>query len=784
MNPLPHGEAAVTAPRWQPETPFLGAVDTEMPQQPAQPSRPEADTPFLARYQLGDEIIDAGPAAAQGFAAELLDPEFDEALEELLDEAETLVERVGTDETPVGTARTRRLLEHWIGPLQAEAEAMFEQIASELERERADLLGDTELDRLLERYEPQETDLSPAFENFLGKLKKKMRRAVQGAAKLAKRGLAAAAKLMPIGPLLRKLAGLVRPLLKGVINMALDKLPPAVRPHAAALAKKFTGELREPEEIASAAPAAADVRALQLGLDAEITGLFLAPDETAQEDLLTQAATAGEVESDVLTELDDARARFVERFAALDEGEDPTPLVEEFVPAVLALRTPLRIGIGILGRPKVVSFLARYLGRLIAPYVGPKVTPALSKAIVDQGLRLMSLETPVEPTPDIAGEAFANVVEDTVRQVSALSDEELEDEIALEMAAYEGQQAAVAANFPMELLDPASENLETRRPMGTWVSMPRGRRVRYRKYSRVFPVLITPQTAKAVRTFGGRTLRSFLRDQAGRTGAVQARVHLYHAVPGSRIARILRTEHRNGSIATGPAALHPLTPEAAGMLLGEPGLGHEMEEAYLDRPEPLAVGERLYYLEVPGARTAARRSSDADLALDLRAGEIRLAVFLSEPDAQAIAARLRRKEPLGASLAALRRVYRRAIRNAFARPRGRVRVIGEEPGRQELAGGPPRPTRSRSFSPAAVIERWTTRALGAALARERDAFLAATVADADGVTLVVRLSDPPGLRAIASLVRDGAGPRAMESSADLRGRPRARVEIHPGYRRA
>ena len=106
----------------------------------------------------------------------------------------------------------------------------------------------------------------------------------------------------------------------------------------------------------------------------------------------------------------------------------------------------------------------------------------------------------------ISGEAFANVVEDTVRQSGACRRMSSRTNQSLEEAAYEGFHRGVAANFPAGLLDPSSEYLETSRPAGDWVSMPRGRRPRYRKYSRVYHVTITPQIARAVRTFGGRTL--------------------------------------------------------------------------------------------------------------------------------------------------------------------------------------------------------------------------------------------------------------------------------------
>jgi hypothetical protein len=323
--------------------------------------------------------------------------------------------------------------------------------------------------------------------------------------------------------------------------------------------------------------------------------------------------------------------------------------------------------------------------------------------------------------------------------------------------------------------------------------MPRGRRPRYRKYSRVYRVRITPQAAKAIRTFGGRTLHDFIRNRLGVNGVVTGRLHLYQAVPGSRPGRILRAERRAG-VATAVAMraarpLHPLTREAASLLLAEPGLGRDLNEDVLEREEPLAVGQRLYYLEVPGARPAGGRSSDASVAIDLKANELRLAVYLSEADAQAISARLRRKEPVGASLAAIRRVYRAAVRAAVAGPRGRLRVVREAPDQEEFVGRLVKLAGNPSRLVARAIERWVAQAIARELRARRDAFIAATASDEDGVTLLVAIKDPPGLRQLTPLLRGGM-PKPADLAAIsrlgalLRGTPAATVEIQAGHRRA
>jgi hypothetical protein len=463
----------------------------------------------------------------------------------------------------------------------------------------------------------------------------------------------------------------------------------------------------------------------------------------------------------------------------------------------------LRMGIKIIGRPKVVRFLAKLLGRLISPYVGAQLTPPLSQAIVNAGLRLMTLETGEEETgePRIAAEAFAGLLEDTLLAVSELDEGELDDEAIVEEVAIDGFHRAAGAHFPASVLAMKG----TGRP-GTWIPMPRRRARRYRKYSRVANVLIRPGAAARIRTRGGRSLATFLQDRVGQVGAVRARMHLYQAIPGTRLGAIVRSER--GVRGLGPTArgavdeLHPLTMEAATALLGQPELGQDVSEAFLEEAAPPAVGQRFYYLEIPGGRpsatpsnaggTAVRpRLSQTTATVDLGRKRITVAIYLAEAQAQAVAARLRRKEPIGASLRTLRPIYSAAVRSLVS-PAGRrrVRIVGEteaDPAGEEFVAVPG--LRPPTGIIAKVLIRWTRGVIAAGLDRQRDEFIAAASAPNDGVTLVVTIDAPPGLAAIAPLLRGriAANRSAIEALRTL-GRttraPTGSIEIVPGYRRA
>ena len=796
------------------ETPFLEVYGGPVQSDHLAPAEPgPAETPFLTEYLVGDEVIGGVSEGFRELLAELRDSEFDEALLGLVDEADARAQLLGLDEADADPARVERALHHWLEPLRMEAEALLDQMGDALAARDAQTLTDEEVDRLLEGLEPGESAGGPVFEDFLTKLWDKAKSAVKGAVRLAKKGIAAVGKILPIGIILKRLKPLVRPLLTRVLKIAMNRLPPALRPAAAQLARRFLGvrelEALESDEAVPAAEsaAAADVRSLQLDFDAEITSLLLVPEEPELESLVAEASLRAErLDDGSLAELDRAREDFVNGLAGLEQGEDPTPLVEQFLPAILPA---LRVGINVIGRPKVVNFLAKFLGRLIAPYVGAQLTQPLSRAIVDAGLRLMTLEAgeneQAAADPRVAAEAFAALVEDTVSRVAELDEDELEDEGIVEEVAFEGFHRAARGQFPASVLRGARAGGGQAR--GVWVGMPRRGRRRYRKYSRVLDATISPEAAALVRTRGGRTLAMFLRDRLGRTGPVQARLHLYQAVPGTRLGRIARAERAVPGL--GPAAtaahteLHPLTREAAGALLGEPELGADVSEAFLDELAPAAVGQRFYYLEVAGGRPAAMaadeptatagagrpRLSTTTAAIDVRRNELRVAVYLSEAQTQDIAARLRRNEPLGGLLTALLPVYAGGLRSlASAAGRHRLRIIGETEAavaeQQFVLPGLPNP----SDAVGTLLTRWTRRALASQLLGERNALLAAAAEPQDGVTLIVRIIQPPGLSTIARLVRGrfSAGLRDLGSWGGLlRSRPAtAKLEIVPGYRRA
>ena len=60
---------------------------------------------------------------------------------------------------------------------------------------------------------------------------------------------------------------------------------------------------------------------------------------------------------------------------------------------------------------------------------------------------------------------------------------------------------------------------------------------------------------------------------------VDATVHLYESIPGTHLPDIARYESNTAGLggADGYEQLHPLTRDAAGLLMGEPDLGRELD---------------------------------------------------------------------------------------------------------------------------------------------------------------------------------------------------------------
>jgi hypothetical protein len=558
-------------------SPF-GEVLSQVPDRfettPAEMSPTALESPFGSGFTRELDLSEAEllSETAVRTLAELEQEEFTDALEALVDEASARhVTDSGVWSVPPSAEQAQALLEEWIEPLAGEAERMLEEMAYHLAGTDPQTVSEVELGQLLEEAGQHTPTGNEAFDNFLGSLINKARKAVSGAVSLAKKGIALAGKFMPINLLLGKLKDLVRPLLNRVLQAAIGKLPQSVQPIARTLAGKLgLSEAELPQLLELQEEREDAVARLAAEFDVQLTGLLLAPD-VAGDPRELEGYDAGE--SDPVAELDDARARLAERLAEAPAGTSPVAEIEQFIPVVMALKPLIKLGVSMIGRDKVIGFIADRIAGLVQPLIGADASRQLARPLVDVGLRALGFEmAPADPGL-LAGEAVASAVEGTVMRLTELPAETFADELQLETAIQSAFAEAAASAVPAQLLRPDLPERETAGEGGFWILMPRQARpkYRYRRYTKVFAVPITRQIARSVPWSDGGSLESYLLDRGAERWPVNAEVQLFETLPGSQLGHVSAGE-ASGS-APGMSELQPLTPEVAGLLLREPGLG-------------------------------------------------------------------------------------------------------------------------------------------------------------------------------------------------------------------
>ena len=412
------------------------------------------------------------------------------------------------------------------------------------------------------------------FDQFLGGLLDKAKKAVSGAVNLAKKGIAFAGKFLPVGILLGRLKGMVRPLLRRVLQAALNKLPERVRPIARTLAARLG--LSESEEASESEETEDGTLRLAEDFDLEVAALLMAPD--APGPAQAEAEVDGTREGpDPVGELDTAREQLAERLTSLPAGADPAPEIEQFIPAVLAARPLIKMGISLIGRDRVVRFIADRIAGLIKGMVGADAARQLSGPIVDVGLRLLGFEVANSSRDALVGEALASTVEGTVLRLLELPAETFADELQLDSAVQQAFAEAAAAYIPDRFLRADLPERETAGEGGIWILLPRAVRPRYRqrRYTRVYTIPVSRQLARAIPWSDGGTLEAYLLDRGAQRWPVHAEVDLHEAVPGTHLGHLGLAEHEGQPEQGGSEDFQPLTPEVAGLLLGEPGSAGE-----------------------------------------------------------------------------------------------------------------------------------------------------------------------------------------------------------------
>lgn len=796
--------------------PFLDLqsfVADELP--PPAAAGPGPRSPFVSVYEFDGRAAVQAPEAPEHEAyAALVESLHDEEFDEALAGVHSHLRGLHQARLSQGASREdadRAVAQHF-APLVRQAEGLVDAMAREFAARDEHRIVESEVDGFVAAWAPSEA-LEPEFEEWLGKLGKKLGNALKGAAGKAWSGL----RKVALGPMFAALRAVVRPILDRVLQKAIGRLPEPLQAPAQQLARKLglaappPAPAPEPAGTAdttattdAAAPvqdaAGAGAAGTQQELDEHFAAALLAPDEAeleAEAARVQQEAARGAPA--VFANLDDARERLVAELEALEPGASAEPHIQQFLPAVLPA---LRLGLRVAGRKRVIDFLAQLLARLTAKLIGPEHAPALSRAIVDAGFKLLSLEVPEggNDARRLAASAVAATVEETAARVAALPDAVLDSPELLEGFALEAFELAAAANLP-PLFAPAvyrdrPQLLEGGVQAG-WVLLPLRRGARYKRCTRSFKLRLTPYMAAEVESFAGAPLADHLQDQLGlpEGAEVEAELELYETLPGTSLSDITRGEReRLGSALSdeaNAAQLHPLTPQAASTLLGQPGLGRPLPAQ--NDAQRLAAGQRFYRLSIPGRHlltvpgqpARARRLLHVRVVLDQVQRQIRVCVYLSEVKAQKLAERLRAAAHLGAVSANFRRwVGRRLERVLLGQAFGRLRAVhpGLRPG--PVAPGAwaavPAPARQALMG---RLQEWLVLAF-ADFAKNQSAAIAAAAQDAaDGVTLHFTVEQPPGLAELMQALAGNAAAAAGVADV-LRGAaaPGVKVQVHAGHR--
>lgn len=659
----------------------------------------ELDSPFSRTYEVNPNGAVVNQVAEEfvDFLAELHDSEFSDAAYELAGEIEdkwlykiSNETALGDNYVPFATQQARE----YIQPLLTETETMVDRVSQHFSGNNLGDHTENEIESFFAELEFNHSAFAPAQEQFFGKIFNKVKSVVKKGVALAKKGASIVGKILPMNIILNKIKGLVRPLLDKVLKFAIGKLPKNLQPHAQALAKKFLNLEASVSDESTDVSASGELDGIQTEFDGRIAQLLFTADEAESNGIVADYESSDETieresayESGGLTPpaLESARLQFINELKSLPPGESPAPAIERFIPAaIMALQPIIKMAISVIGRQRVINFLAGLLAKLVGRYVPENVAKPLAASIIDVGMSAIGFEVNEANQSDVAYEAIVDTVQETIQHMGSLDEATINDQEALTLQLLEAFETAAANNFPPQYI---KEELRRSIQPGVWVLKPRkGPKHLYKKFTRIFNITIDPQSAQAITTFRGLPLANFLRDKLSLdpTKSIQAKVHLYETIPGTKLTRIGKFENLPGFGASQPHAwvqLHPLTTQAASVLLKEPALGKDVEPKFTTKRHRTAVGQRFYFLEIAGARLRIppvsrsthkgadqgrprtpkpSQSGDIQGVINFIKSEISFSYYFSEEEAKTVVERLNKNDFLGAAV-----TIRHAVKNVL-----------------------------------------------------------------------------------------------------------------------
>ncbi len=623
------------------------------------------ESPFQQTYTPVSNQISRSPLAESymELLAELENYDFKENLYDIADEMSETWQSKVSNELGMGNqfhnfAQTQA--ESYINPIVNESNRILDYAINHFSGNDFAAHNEASIDMFFETLEINNDGLSPVQEQFLGGLIKKAKSIVKSGVNLAKKGIAAVGKILPINLILSRLKALVKPLLDKVLKSLIGKLPANLQPHAHSLAKKFLNM----ESCSHETHEMTDLESLEMEFDNSVAQLLFTPEEHEADFLVSQYETSlenlerleGYEAYEDRQSIESARDKFINELKNLRYDEDPTPAIERFLPvALMALQPVIKMGIGIIGRDKIINFLAGFLSGLIRKYVPEEISKPLATKIIDLGLGVIGFETLDMNSANLGYEAIANTIEETVADINELSVDQIKNEEEFKMHLLESFENAAIRNFPPQYIKPSLKKVGAN---ATWVLMPRnGNKKTFKKFTKVFDITLDTKNTTIVKTFRGLPLSNFIKDKYGLdvSNGVKAKVHVYELKNKGRLSDISRNENLPGfnkNIVKAYIQLHPLTVEAANTLLNEPNLGTNFKNNKIVSRYKSRGGQRFYYIEIENAKlkipqvdktiktkspspsTTESRSSDIQAVLNFANSSLKLNYFFSEEEAK------------------------------------------------------------------------------------------------------------------------------------------------------
>ena len=236
---------------------------------------------------------------------------------------------------------------------------------------------------------------TPETEEF-GFLKKIGR----GIKNLGKKALKVVNKLNPIHHLMQRLKRIVRPFIKKIINKVLNKIPEPYRTQIKGVLNVLTKKVRR--RFGRRRFGRRRFGRRRFGRRRFASDEFL-NNYQDYEDFNEEYSNSENVQN--------LASQYIENMKR-SNSSDQLIHSENFVTAVLA---GLKIGIKIIGRNRVVKFLAKLLQKLISKLIRRKFPLSISKFIVDKGMAAISLYAPsnksLNPVESIATKMIVDVGE-------------------------------------------------------------------------------------------------------------------------------------------------------------------------------------------------------------------------------------------------------------------------------------------------------------------------------------------------------------------------------------